>query len=107
MDTVRIALTCPMCGCAAWVPAAPDNEEGFKCLSCGGACSPEQMGSEVQPLPREALPSGCQSIETCRHCGSVVDVDDCSTEQCWTNEGDRVVYHKCPVCGEAIEEISF
>lgn len=48
-----------------------------------------------------------EKMEECRHCGSMIDVNDCSTDQYWTNDGDRVVYHVCPVCGEAIEEIIF
>lgn len=44
----------------------------------------------------------------CRHCHTIIDdIDDCETDKYWTNDGDRIVYHKCPECGESIEELDF
>lgn len=43
----------------------------------------------------------------CVHCGALVNLDECETDQYWTDEGDRVVYHVCPECGESVEEIIF
>lgn len=47
LDAVRIVLTCPGCGNHIWIP---DGEGGFKCLSCGDECYPEQMGSETESI---------------------------------------------------------
>ena len=44
----------------------------------------------------------------CRHCNAIIDdIDNYETDQYWTNDGDRIVYHKCPECGEALEELDF
>ena len=44
----------------------------------------------------------------CRHCGEKIeDIESCETDQYWTNDGDRIVYHICPECGEALEDIDF
>ncbi|MGN0005323.1 MAG: hypothetical protein ACI37Z_05075 [Candidatus Gastranaerophilaceae bacterium] len=42
----------------------------------------------------------------CSNCCSPVTIDDCEAKQYWTNNGDRVVFHICPKCGEPIENIS-
>jgi predicted RNA-binding Zn-ribbon protein involved in translation (DUF1610 family) len=45
--------------------------------------------------------------EKCSHCGATVDLDDCESDKYWTNNGDRIVYHVCPMCGDSVERISF
>lgn len=47
------------------------------------------------------------NVRPCSHCGADVDLDDCDTDQYWTNDGDRVVYHVCPECGDSVEETQF
>ena len=41
----------------------------------------------------------------CPECGETVILADCETDQYFTNDGDRCVYHLCSECGEPIETI--
>ena len=44
----------------------------------------------------------------CRHCGEKIeDLDDCNTDKYWDNEGNHILYHICPKCMGALEEIYF
>ena len=44
----------------------------------------------------------------CRHCGEIIkDLDDCSTEKYWDDDGNHILYHLCPACGEILEEVHF
>lgn len=45
-----------------------------------------------------------EAIAYCSHCSARVDLCECETDSFWTNDGDRVVYHVCPECGESVED---
>lgn len=58
--------------------------------------------------PRKRLTESDTYTNTCRHCGEKdIDLYDCETDQYWSDDGDRIVYHKCPNCGEPLEDIDF
>lgn len=64
----------------------------------------------IQENDIDSLHDAHHAIDTtrfCRHCSTLVDLEECKTDQYWTNDGDRVVYHVCPECGEPIETIYF
>lgn len=44
----------------------------------------------------------------CRYCGETIDdLDNCSTEKYWDNDGNHILYHICPECGGNLEKIVF
>lgn len=45
------------------------------------------------------------AVHICPGCGSIVVVGECKTDQYWTDDGDRCVYHKCYYCDSSLEMI--
>lgn len=45
------------------------------------------------------------NVYICPKCGSAVVVEECETNQYWTNNGDRCVIHNCYYCGESLEDV--
>ena len=49
MGSVKIILTCPICGNSKWVKNE-DEEYVFQCLSCGSTVNPENMRSSAEEV---------------------------------------------------------
>jgi rRNA maturation protein Nop10 len=45
-----------------------------------------------------------ENKETCRHCGTEINIEECKTDKYWDNDGNHILYHICPECGGMIEE---
>lgn len=67
------------------------------------------LGSEDKEFIRFAYNDGQKDIYSksmkCHSCGTNVETDECDTDQYWTNNGNRVVFHICPQCGDSVEEL--
>ena len=46
-----------------------------------------------------------ENIKFCCHCDARVNIEDCDTDKYWTNDGDHVLFHICPECGDSVEDI--
>lgn len=86
-----------------WVQTEPgaDYEEGYVEVFYSDRLDIDKIGLKESVEPKS-------NLVTCRNCGEEnIDLSECETDYYWTNDGDRVVYHKCPYCGEPLEDIDF
>lgn len=47
------------------------------------------------------------NCENCERYYTSADLEECETDQYWTNNGDRIVFHVCKYCGKSVEGMNF